>query len=437
MTTTEGAAPPATGAPVPRHLHAEFMQIWEEGYVSNQISFEAMHTQMVLVLEGGPLRRADGVLDRERILRHLEAATSGIDLFRVRLMRGVLGLTPPAWVPDDRFDIHRHVLFGNEVLELTTETLPELTTATMAPMSLRHPLWRFKVTELTNGDVALGAVFHHASADGLGAMKILAAITDNAPDAHPRSVSAHWSERKAPAGPIALPFLALRRWLSVHDSPAAAWRDFRAKPLRRRIRRVGGRVLRPFRDARSNRPSERVRELPVRHSAFATLDSAQVARRAESLGGTLSDLLAAAVMRASHGDVRLRFPVSTRAPGELARNRVWDMQLQGSAAADLGELIATLRAQIDHRDDYARNAPPLVGRQIGYITVLPWRSRPRYLSGARVVRLVPFPASLPRDELSAGGVLYDGGLTVTLTMQAQSDVAGALRDVTADLLGTA
>jgi diacylglycerol O-acyltransferase len=417
---------------------ADFLQIWEEGYVKNQIVFEAMHTQMVMVLEGAPLRRPDGSLDRERIIGYVEDATKGIEMFRFRLMRGVLGLTPPAWVPDDAFDIRRHVLFADGASELSSETLPVLTSLSMEPMSKRHPLWRFRITELVNGDVAIGAVFHHVAADGLAAMKIMASITDNTPERVERPAAGVLDGVRAPTGPAALPGIALQKWFDSQESFAAGWRAYWSRPFHRRIRRVGGRLLRPIRDVIANRPSGRTRELPPRRSDFVDLDSARVAQRADSLGGTLTDLLLSAAMRASWGDprVRLRMPVSLRgsAGEDTARNRVRDIEIHGSALAPLASLVASVRTQVEDRESYRESdLPP--GRQIGYVTVLPWRSRPRYFGGARIKQLVPFPASLPRDELSAGGVLYDGRLLVTVTMQADGDPTAAVTRMAEDLLG--
>ena len=43
---------------------AEFLRVWEEGYVADPATFAMMHTQAVVILEGGPLRRVGGALDR-------------------------------------------------------------------------------------------------------------------------------------------------------------------------------------------------------------------------------------------------------------------------------------------------------------------------------------------------------------------------------------
>jgi hypothetical protein len=401
------------------------MQIWEEGYVYNSISFEVMHTQMIFILEGAPLRRPDGQLDRDRILSYLETVCGSVEFFRLRLQRGVLGLTPPAWVPDERFDIARHVSFSDQVAGVTSPELWALSGLTDGVMPIDHPLWRVRVTELDNGDVALGSIFHHASLDGLGAMKMLATMTQKSTENPDSGVRDPFAEVRAARG-VELPLLAARAWLRGQSGFAGGWRDYWSKPFHRRVRRVGARLLRPSRDRALRSSNARERQIPARHSAFRTLDGQRVAQRAGELGGTVSDLLVASVIGAYDGvetEVSMRFPVSQRSVGkEKARNQVRDMELRGNTRDGLRTRMSSLRAQIAQRDSTSAFTFGAGGKQIGYATVIPWVSRPRYFSGARVTAVVPFPASLGTDELSAGAILYDGMMTVTVTMQARSDV---------------
>lgn len=430
--TAEPLALSTMSAPARRAPFAEFMQIWEEGYLSNPISFEMMHTQMICVLEGAPLRRPDGRLDRERILHYIEGRCESVEFFRLRLQRSVLGLTPPAWVPDELFDIRRHVSFSETIGSLESSQLWQLAGHSVGVMSTKHPLWRLRLTELDSGDVALGLTLHHASVDGLSATKILGKITQKSPD----------EADKAPANPFAamraarraeLPLLATRGWLREQPGFADGWRTYWSKPLGRRIRRVGARTLRPIRNRAFRSETVRRQQLPARHSDFITLDSRLVAQRASQLGGTISDLLAAATIRAYDGqeqNISLRFPVAQRsATGEKARNRVQDMELYGCSRDPLVDTLHSIRLQIEHRPFEAFASAHVPGNQIGYVTVIPWVSRPRYFCGAKVIEVVPFPASLGRDELSAGAMLYDGMLSITVTMHATRDVESVTKRI--------
>lgn len=84
--------------------HADFMEIWEEGYLSQRHDFAAMHTQAVMVLDGAALRLPDGTLDLDRLTSYI-GALARRPTARLRLQRSLLGLTPPAWVPDEDFDL--------------------------------------------------------------------------------------------------------------------------------------------------------------------------------------------------------------------------------------------------------------------------------------------------------------------------------------------
>lgn len=405
-----------------RPAHAEFMQIWEEGYVSTSTSFEVMHTKSIMLLDGASLRRPDGELDRERILRFLDAAIGGLEFFRLRLQRGVLGLTPPAWVPDDEFDLARHVRFTDGVRTLASARLWDLAGHADGVMPLRHPLWRLRFTALDDGRVAVGMTFHHASFDGMSGMKLFSAMSRPSPELPDARENPFADVR--PARAIELPLLAARGWLRRHDGAASAWRSYWSWKPTRRIRRLGGRILRPLRDRRSRDPGVRAAKLPPRHTDFRTIDAATAARTAAALGGTLSDLLVAATIRA-YGDpgvVNLRYPVSARpVAADRPRNQVTDMQLFGTASLPLEELVPALRAQVVDRDLLA--PPDVPGRQIGYATLLPWVSSPRYFCGALIEGIIPFAAGLGEDEITAGAILYNGRLSIGVTMQAHADVA--------------
>ncbi|MCR2763285.1 wax ester/triacylglycerol synthase family O-acyltransferase [Microbacterium sp. zg.B48] len=419
-TAAPGTPPTSTRR---RAVHAEFMQIWEEGYVSNHISFENMHVPGLFIIDGAPLRREDGTLDRAKILAYIDATMASHADFRIRLQRSALGLTPPAWVPDEDFDLARHVLFTEDTADAATADLRRLSGAYDGLMSLTHPLWRTRVTELSDGTVALGTVMHHASLDGLSGMKTFSAICQKTADQPLPTPVDPWSGVRA-ATAWELPLLALRQWWQRQPSAAAAWRSYRSKPFLRRVRRVAARVLLPVRFGRGGEAA-RARLLPPIHSAYRRMDAGLVGRRARELGGSLSDLQVAAIIGAWRGPqriVRLRFPVSyhsTDAPN--VRNHVRDMEVAGDADAPLTETIVRVNEQVAARES-ALDGAPVEGYPIGYSTLLPWVSRPRYFCGGEVRALIPFPASLGTDQLAAAGIMYNGSLFIGANMPAAHDV---------------
>jgi hypothetical protein len=188
--------------------------------------------------------------------------------------------------------------------------------------------------------------------------------------------------------------------------------------------------VRPFRDQAARNDARRTELVPDRHTDFVVLDGQAVARRSAELGGTISDLLAASVINAFDGadEVSLRFPVSKRpVSGDRPRNQVSDMAVHGTASDGLPALMRSIRSQIEHRQ--LTSAPTPAGHQIGYVTLLPWTSAPRYFCGALITTLVPFAAGLGQDEITAAAVLYNGRLSVGATMQTDRDVTSIIQRV--------
>ena len=428
MTTVSSSpvAAIATGSRA-RTVHAEFMQIWEEGYVSNHISFENMQVPGLFIVEGGPLLQEDGTLDRARIRAYVEATMASSAAFRLRLQRSFLGLTPPAWVPDEDFDLDRHIIFADDAADFATSDLRELSGASDPVFSQRHPLWRVRATALTDGNVAIGIMMHHASLDGLSGMRLFSSVSQGSseePVPLPRDPFADARAARA----WQLPFLALSQWWTREGSPRAAWRSYWTKPFLRRVRRVAARVTLPLRYSLGGEEA-RANALPPRHSAYRKLDAAAAGRRARSLGGTLSDLQVSAIIGAWGGEervVRLRFPVSFHSSAAShIRNHVRDMEVYGDADADLSVTLPSVHEQVESRDD-SKPYPEVPGFPIGYSTLLPWVSRPRYFCGGEIIDVAPFPASLGRDSLAAAGIMYRGQLFIGANMPIDADVEGTV-----------
>jgi diacylglycerol O-acyltransferase / wax synthase len=99
---------------------------------------------------------------------------------RQRLVRVPLGCGGPIWVDDPGFDIRRHVRAvacrepGNEPALLDTAL-----SVIMRPLPRTAPLWSaVVVTRPVGGGLALAIVLHHALADGVGGLAVLAELID-------------------------------------------------------------------------------------------------------------------------------------------------------------------------------------------------------------------------------------------------------------------
>ena len=400
--------------PSARRAHVEFMRVWDEGYVADSATYVAMHVQGVAVLSGGRLRTDDGRLDRVAITEWVTTATSGLPYARLRLLRSPLGLTAPGWVPDESFDAARHVRFSDVPVACTPDALPELIGWPSGPLDLDRPLWRLQFTALDDGRVAMGLLMHHSSGDALRTLKLLSALTGNDPQVVPDGAPDPFAGVRAPRS-RELPWLALRGWLDEGTGAGERWRDYWRKPLTRRVRRVGGRMLRPLRESRTKGRSQ-----PARRASYFTVASEEVQDHAAELGATMNDLVVAASLRVGgrgRGVTSVRVPVMRRRT-EDSRNRVADLRISDPGAASFAELVDSVRAQLRAPAEDSDGPTD----EIGYATLVPWLSRPRYLLGAKLDQLIVLPAASPGDSLSAFSLLYDGMLTVVASTPAATEI---------------
>lgn len=101
------------------------------------------------------------------------------------------------------------------------------------------------------------------------------------------------------------------------------------------------------------------------------------------------------------------------------------MEVYGDADADLAATMTLVHQQVVDRDD---SKPPVAvpGHKIGYSTLLPWVSRPRYFCGGEILEMAPFPASLGTDALAVAGIMYRGKLFVGGNMPVELDVESTI-----------
>jgi WS/DGAT/MGAT family acyltransferase len=124
---------------------------------------------------------------------HIAARLWRAPRYRQRLARVPLGLSEPAWIDDDDFDLDHHVLPARS---------PDLATVVDAVMSVPlerdRPLWEmWIVPELEDGSIGLVGKAHHCMVDGIAAVELATMLLDLEPDAGPDDRDA-WRPRPAP-----------------------------------------------------------------------------------------------------------------------------------------------------------------------------------------------------------------------------------------------
>lgn len=159
------------------------------------------HVAAICRVDPRPLLDKTGELDMAMIRRRLERR-----LERVPELRRIVHHPPPLggpalWVDDPAFAIDRHI--RTAVVAPPGDEGSILTTAEQILGSLldrSHPLWElWFLTGVEGGRIAMLLKIHHAIADGLAAVALIASLLDLEPDALDPS-AAEWRPAPAPAG---------------------------------------------------------------------------------------------------------------------------------------------------------------------------------------------------------------------------------------------
>jgi diacylglycerol O-acyltransferase len=135
-----------------------------------------------------PIMTSALVLDRppefNRLAAAFERASRLVPLMRATVTRPILSFGTAHWVPDEKFDVRDHLrqvgVPGDRTL---TAVLAMASASATAPFDPARPLWDATlVTELVDGSAVVLLRAHHAIADGVRALQMLANLLDLEPD---------------------------------------------------------------------------------------------------------------------------------------------------------------------------------------------------------------------------------------------------------------
>jgi diacylglycerol O-acyltransferase len=298
-----------------------------------------MHMHVAALSVFDPSTRPDGRLRFEDVRAQLAARIHLVPRLRqkVRPVPGNLAL--PVWVDDPRFDLDLHLSRvalpepggRRELTDLVGRVLSR-------PLDRSRPLWELTFVEgLAEGHVATLLKVHHAMIDGISGMHLAAVLWDLQPEPSPVPPAPPWRPEPEPSD---LELLAeAMREMAVHPARglADALETARRQPALAAL--SVGRVLSGVRSflgmgARPASPFD-VEIGPNRRFAIAEAPLQRFKDIKDALGGTVNDVVLAAVGGALHRLLRSRgeptrgrtvralVPVSVRAPGDRALgNRV-------------------------------------------------------------------------------------------------------------------
>jgi WS/DGAT/MGAT family acyltransferase len=232
----------------------------------------------------------------------------GIPRLRQQLVPAPLGCGRPLWVDDPRFDITRHFREVRCPSPGHEEALLVVAAGVMTdPLPFGQPLWSATlVTGLAGDACALIAVFHHVLADGMGGLAVLASLVDGT-----GSPSARGFPRPRPSWRHLARDAAAGRLHALGNLPAGPARLHDALA-----------ELRPGDTPRAPRCSLNRQVGSRRRFSVARADLAQARAAGRARGGTVNDVVLAAVSgalnsllaeRGEHvSDIVVSVPVSAR-----------------------------------------------------------------------------------------------------------------------------
>jgi len=395
-----------------------------------------------LLLDAGP------GFDAADVRRCLAARIPAVPRLRQRLVRTPPGCGRPVWLDDPAFDVRHHVREQRCPAPGDDDALLGLVADVVStPLPLSRPPWgAVLVTGLTGHSAALILVLHHVLADGIGGLAVLASLADGDP-AGPGGPGDRGPPGMPAAAPDGFPAPAPSRRSLAADAWAGRLRALRGLPgaistVRRSAAELG--VRSPARAARCslNQPTG-----PRRRIAVVTAGLGQVRALAHAHGGTVNDVILAAVagavrrLLASRGETLpalvVSVPVSARAfasAGHLG-NEAGVMPVTLPTGGDLASRLDRTAAITRARKAPAPGASAvLLGtafRLLAALGVFRWfinhqrlvhtfitnvRGPPRRLrlGGATISAVVPATVTAGNVTVSFGVLSYAGTLAVTV-----------------------
>jgi WS/DGAT/MGAT family acyltransferase len=426
-----------------------------------------------LIFDAGPGVSRDAIAQRIAQRIHL------VPRLRQRLTSPALGLANPVWVDDEDFDVDWHVRTAALPGPGDGDALAALVGRDMSRrLDRSRPLWELTVIAgLAQRRVGVLIKLHHALVDGVGAIALGALLLD--PTRAPLEIS------PAPDAWEPQPF-ALRRHLArLAASPLTQAQrlliDAASRALDPDPRRAASELRRATElvtELARNRPAAPMTPLnePIsshRRFAVAHADLDRVKAAARASGGTVNDVLLAAVtamLERYLGGAQRRPPValvpfSVRRDEQLGElgNRfstvLVDLPVgEPDAAARIAAVAERMRALKESAAvragalmvEAAGAAPPLVSAMLAramsgvraynlVVSNIPGPQQPLYLNRARLRAVYPIVPLNPANQgLTVGILSYDGkvffGLLASRDLDPPLQVAAdALRKALAEV----
>ncbi len=411
-----------------------------------------MHVGAVALFEAEPLRTPSGALDIERIRAYTEAALHQSPRFRQRL-EWIPRFEHPVWVDDERFNLAYHLRHTALPPPGSLRQLKRLAGRILSQKLDRgKPLWEMWVVEgLDDGRFALMVKAHHCMVDGIAGVDLLASLLRLDAEVPELDERAHLPRRPPSRGRL-LRDEALRR-ASLPGSLLLSAPKALQQPretvewLRESVLSLAETVGAGLAPTVATPLNQEIG--PYRRFDWLETEISRVAEIRKHLGGTLNDVVLAAVAGAAGAFLRRRgmhatsdtvfrvmVPVSIRQKSEqgvpgnrvvnfLARLPIHETDPRRRLAAVGAETQRLKRSRLvkgaEILEEVSDQAFPriivdfvrLAAGQRAFNTVVtnvPGPPMPVYLLGARMTEIYPVVPLFKNQALGIALFSYDGKL---------------------------
>jgi diacylglycerol O-acyltransferase len=286
-----------------------------------------MHVGVVAVLEGRGLLDGDGRLRLPDILSAVDGGLGRVPILRKVVYRPGLFAGRPLWVDDPTFSIRRHIDQTSLPPPGGEDQLLQLTTRLLRPnLDRTRPLWRmWFVTGVAGDRVAVIVKLHHAVADGIAAVRLIATLLD------PPMLGGRRTVPWRPTPPPSWPTLVHNNVISRTSSVGQLWHRL-ARPAR--PARTAGSARSAWhglsRGWAAPRTSLNGTIGPHRRMAVVRLDLARAKRISHRYGGKVNDV----VLTVIAGGLRALLAARGEAVDGVALRAAVAVSLRATSGAD-------------------------------------------------------------------------------------------------------
>jgi diacylglycerol O-acyltransferase / wax synthase len=408
-----------------------------------------MHIIAVLQLEPGRFVDAQRNLELAEIRRRISRRLDRAPRLRQVVRPGSVLTGPPVWIDEVGFDLDRHVRGGTiPAPGGEAELLQVVAWIDQQRLDRSHALWQlWLLTGLSSGRVVMVLKLHHAIADGLAAVQLMASLFDFSADGGGDDAPVHPWQPETPPG----------RWSLMRENAATKARrltrglDSIRRPVA--VWRAWGTMLGAFRfmlaqARRAPRCSINQPIGPHRRMAVFRIPVDEAKTVAHASAGKVNDLLLALVAGGLRSLLLQRgesidglklltsVPVSMRHDSELGNEVgaiIVPLPIDAADASDRLEAIvsateAAKRAQSPAAGVMAFSLMARLGlarllsrhqRFVNlFITNVAGPPMPVYVLNGRLLDVIPVTPIAGNCTLGFGALSYDGCLTITAVADA-------------------